>query len=125
MEEVSAEEQQSELGASKLKSKNSDVVDLSGTSAHPMFMGAMLSKAELDAVEVFMNPPLIQRMPSFYGTKPSTQMVKQFGSVIVPSMLGAAEVLADTNHPIYADVAASCAQRLPESVLINMKAGAS
>ncbi len=88
-----------------------------------MFLGAMLSASEMEAVKAFMNPELTEKRPTFYGSKPNEAMQKEFGAVISPHLLGAAEVLAESNHPLYADVAAACAQRLPLSVVKNMCAG--
>ena len=124
-EPMEEEESPTELECRK-KERVSDkcqVVSLSGNSAHPRFLGSMLSVNQLQAVKDFMNPELIVKHPSFYGSDPFQGMKKEFGSVIAPSMLGAAEVLCETNHPLYADVAASCAQRLPLRVIRNMKAG--
>ena len=107
----------------KQKTPAPTVVSLAGNSAHPMFLGSQISPELLEAVKELMNPTPVAKNPSFYGSAPLVGMKKEFGSVISPSMLGAAETFAESNHPIYADVAASCAQRMPESVWRNMRAG--
>ena len=89
-----------------------------------MFLGAILNSDQMSAVKDLMDGPAQAKYPSFYGSKPNEKMKKQFGAVISPHLLGAAEVFAETNHPIYQDVATSCAQRLPHSVVKNMVGGA-
>ena len=118
-----SENQESGEPKSKLRQNPPNQVDLQGSSAHPMFLGAVLNAMELQAVADVMNPPTVAKNPSFYGGNPKNAMKKEFGSVISPHLLGAAETFAETNHPTYAEVAAACAQRLPLSVMKNMSAG--
>lgn len=100
-------------------------VSLSGTSSHPMFLGAMISAEELKAVNAFFNPAEVPKNPTFYGARPSFKTKKQFDTVVSPALLGCAEVHAETNHPLYGEIAGHMAQRLPLSVMQNMLAGSS
>lgn len=94
------------------------------STANPCFLGGVVSAKELEAVQVLLQGSAISKNPSFYGVTPGCEVKKQFPAMIDKSMVGAAEVFCETNHPIYADVAAACAQRLPHSVVLNLKAGA-
>jgi len=107
----------------KQKQPEPVTVSLAGNSAHPMFLGSQVSAEQLEAIKDMMNPTPIERLPSFYGSAPKVGVPKQFGTVISPVLLGAAEAMAESNHPIYGDIAAACAQRMPESVWRNMRAG--
>lgn len=113
----------SEIPRIKQKTPTPTAVSIAGNSAHPMFLGSQISPELLEAVRELMNPTAIDKNPSFYGSNPGVGCKKEFGTVISPSLIGAAEVICESNHPIYADVAASCAQRMPESVWRNLRAG--
>lgn len=123
--EEQAEEQADSraLVVQKARAEASSQVNLYGNSANPLFLGAVISAEEMEAVRALLDGQSISKQPSFYGTNPKVAVKKEFGTVISPNLLGAAEVFAETNHPIYADMAAACAQRLPESVIRNMRAG--
>ena len=82
-----------------------------------------MSQRALEAIKSFVNAPRQARSPSFYGTRPSEDVQRQFGQVLNHNLLGAAEAYAEENHPLYTDVAAAFAQRLPWSVVCKARAG--
>lgn len=91
---------------------------------HPCFFGASATAEQLEAVKRIMHPLPTESLPSFHGINPAGATHKRsFPTIIDPRMVGAAESFAEENHPLYADVAASLAQRMPHSVCMNMVAG--
>jgi hypothetical protein len=127
LEEKKEEEEEARALVKRQSSSNqkaAEPLSLGGSSAHPMFLGAWATPEQLAAIKDLMNPPVVSRHPSFYGTLPKYGVRKEFGAVISPSLLGAAETLAETNHPFYAEQACALAERLPHSVVCNMAAGA-
>ncbi len=94
------------------------------THAHPMFLGSQISASQLAAVQELMEGTSIEKVPSFYGTAPATKSIqRQFPSYITPHLMGGAEGFAETNHPIYSEIATHCVQRVPFSVLQNAACG--
>ena len=89
-----------------------------------MFLGAMLSKEQLAQVREMMAPPPTFKAPTYYGTDRTKQTTKKFGAVVSTNHVGAAEVLCETGHPIYGELAHEFGNRLPQSVQNNLIAGA-
>lgn len=106
------------------KLSQNKVVDLAGTSAHPMFLGAMLSPEELTAIRDVMNPKPLYKSPSYYDTNKKMLTKKQFTSVISKEAAGCAEAMCEMQHPIYGEIGHEFANRLPQSVVNNLHAGA-
>ena len=114
--------------SSKQKSSNHDpsiaVMRKGATHSHPMFLGSQISASQLAAVHEMMEGRVVEKVPSFYGCTPATKSVqKQFPSYVTPQLLGAAECHAESNHPVYSEIATHCVQRQPFSVLQNAACG--